>query len=296
MGLSSRRKGGTLAHRKPVVTKKPGCDEKRVTIGRGAPKRNLRDRIVAFLEANAPMEFNPRFIAMKLKASYPAVRQSIQRELENPDSDIVRARRGWYRVAYTVDQLRTLKGEKRVGLHGLHFSGVCHNDPTRLFLVKNAPYRYKNMGIYSLSFHGRPVTIEVYKNSPTVSVWLKASQNPLSLEEFDKFCYFIYGWAEGKYLPEGGWIVKQYGFNLDMYGLDMTKSGYKTLTLSSFRKMWVQVYQKGKDMTRVEVHGVSDQLTEKDLMRVVSTFVGIVEGRQDLPPSLPMDKNDPAFG
>lgn len=242
------------------------------------------------------MEFSPRFIALKLKASYPAVRQAIQRELQDPDSNIVRARRGWYRAAYTVDHLRALKGERRVGLHGLQFSGKCHNDPTRLFLVKNAPYRYKNMGIYSLSFHGRPVTIEVYQNSPTVSVWLKATNNPLSLDEFDRFCYFIYGWAEGKYLPEGGWIVTQYGFSLDMYGLDMTKSGYKTMTLSKFRKMWVQVYQKGKDMTRLEVHGVSDQLTEKDLMRVVSTFVSIVEGRTETIPMPPPDWDDPAFG
>ena len=49
-----------------------------------------------------------------------------------------------------------------------------------------------------MEFNSRPVTIRVWKNSPTVLVWLKATKNPLDFDEFDKFVYFLYGWASGK--------------------------------------------------------------------------------------------------
>lgn len=260
-----------------------------------APKSSLRDRIEAYLESNAPYEFQPAFIALKLKASHEAVKKSIQRDMENPKSNIVRVRPGWYRIAYSIEHFGALAGESRVGLHGLQFSGKCPDDPTRLYLVQNSVRQYKNHGTYSLSFRGRPVTIEVFRRSPTVGVWLNATNSPLTLDEFDKFCYWVYGWAEGKGIAESSWVVKQFGLNFDKYKMDMTKSGFKRMTLSMFRRYWIQIYQKGLDMVRTEVHAVSDTLTPQDLMRVTHTFVRIIEGQPAYPPPAPPDKYDPSI-
>ena len=255
------------------------------------------EKVAAFLEANAPTEFQPKFISIKVRASHEAVKKAIQRDMENPKSNIVRVRPGWYRIAYSIEHFGALAGESRVGLHGLQFSGKVSLRPHQSYLVQNSTTRYKNHGTYSLAFRGRPVTIEVFKKSPTVSVWLNATNSPLTLDEFDKFVYWIYGWAEGKYIPENSWVVKQFGLNFDKFKMDMTKSGFKRMTLSMFRRYWIQIYQKGLDMVRTEVHAVSDTLTPTDLMRITHTFVGIIERSQEKkyePP--PPDKYDPSIG
>lgn len=270
--------------------------QKNVPRGVVAAKSSLMQKVEAFLEANAPVEFQPKFIAFKLKASHEAVKKAIQRDMENPKSNIVRIRPGWYRIAYSIEHFGALAGESRVGLHGLQFSGKCPDNPTRLYLVKNSVRQYKNHGTYSLAFRGRPVTIEVFSKSPTVAVWLNATNSPLTLDEFDKFCYWIYGWAEGRGIPENTWVVKQFGLNFDKYKMDMTKSGFKRMTLSMFRRYWIQIYQKGLDMVRTEVHGVSDTLTPTDLMRITHTFVDIIERGQKKYEPPPPDKYDPSIG
>ena len=172
-----------------------------------APKRDLRARVAAFLEAHAPEEFSPKFISSKLKGvSHEAVKKAIQRELKDPRSRIVRVREGWYRYAHSIDTFKAVSGAKKLGIHGIQIIGQCPSKDTRSFLWQNARLKIKGMGEYSMEFNGRPVTIRVYLGSPTVLVWLKASKNPLDFEEFDKFAYWLYGWASGK-VVETTWTV-----------------------------------------------------------------------------------------
>jgi len=255
----------------------PG-DKKNVPNSR-APKQDLRERVLAWLEANAPGEYQIKFIASKLKGvKYEAVKKCIQREMTNPKSRIVRVREGWYRIARTPEQLAGVAGAKRLGIHGIQIQGKCPDDPLRYALHQNAPFKNNSHGVYSFEFNARPVTITVYNRSPTVDVWLKATKNPLTFEEFSEFSYWLLGWAEGK-VRASTWFVKQWGWNIDFVRMSMTKSGYKQMTLRAFRDGWFQIYQKQHDLLRAEVHATPRDLALQDILRIFAEMRSAAEGR-----------------
>jgi hypothetical protein len=269
----------------------PG-DKKDVPNSSPAPKRNLRERVVAFFEANAPNEFQPKFVSLKLKAPYEAVKKCIQREVDNPKSKLVRTREGWYRVARTPEQLASVSGAKRLGIHGIQIQGKCPDEGIRYYLHQNSPFKDNNHGKYSFEFNGRPVTVDVYRRSPTVVVWLKATKNPLDFQEFNQFAYWLFGWAQGK-IFEHTWLVKMWGWSMDFVNMNMTKSGYKQMTLQAFRNAWFQMYQKQTDLLRVEVHITPRDLVLQDVMRIFAEMRSVAEGESYRPPS--EDRGDFAY-
>ena len=259
-------------------TKNTKGDKSHVPDTMRAPKRDLRARVAAFLEAHAPEEFSPKFISLKLKGvSHEAVKKAIQRELKDPRSRIVRVREGWYRYAHSIDTFKEVSGAKKLGIHGIQIKGLCPSEDTRSFLWQNASLKIKGMGEYSMEFNSRPVTIRVWKNSPTVLVWLKATKNPLDFDEFDKFVYFLYGWASGKVL-ETSWTVTEWGWNVDFVDMDMTKSGFKQLTLHAFRNAWFRMYQKKADLLRVEAHLTPKDASLQDVLRIFTQMMDIAKG------------------
>jgi hypothetical protein len=262
-------------------TKKRKRDKSHVPNTMSAPKRDLRARVAAFLEAHAPEEFSPKFISSKLKGvSHEAVKKAIQRELKDPRSRIVRTREGWYRYAHSIDTFRAVSGAKKLGIHGIQIIGQCPSKDTRSFLWQNATIKIKGMGEYSMEFNGRPVTIRTYLGSPTVLVWLKATKNPLDFEEFDKFAYWLYGWASGK-VVETTWTVTEWGWNVDFLNMDMTKSGFKTLTLHAFRNAWFRMYQKKADLLRIEAHLTPKDASLQDVLRIFTQMMDIAKGEAE---------------
>jgi hypothetical protein len=267
-------------------TRKPKRDKSHVPDTVSAPKRDLRARVSAFLEAHAPEEFSPKFISLKLKGvSHEAVKKAIQRELKDPRSRIVRAREGWYRYAHSIDTFKEVSGAKRLGIHGIQIKGVCPSKDTRSFLWQNAGLKIKSMGEYSMEFNARPVTVRVWQNSPTVLVWLKATKNPLDFEEFNQFCYFLYGWASGK-VSETSWTVTEWGWNVDFVDMDMTKSGFKVLTLHAFRNAWFRMYQKKADLLRIEAHLTPKDASLQDVLRIFTQMMDIAKGEGEYRPGV----------
>ncbi|MDD5323593.1 MAG: hypothetical protein PHD43_23910 [Methylococcales bacterium] len=267
-------------------TQTPKRDKSHVPHSMMAPKRDLRARVAAFLESNAPQEFTPKFISLKLKGvSHEAVKKAIQRELKDPRSRIVRVREGWYRYAHSIDTFKEVSGAKRLGIHGIQLKGLCPSKDTRYFLQQNADLKIKGMGEYSKEFNGRPITIRVYRESPTVLVWLKATKNPLDFEEFDKFAYWLYGWASGKVL-DTSWTVTEWGWNVDFVDMDMTKSGFKQLTLHAFRNAWFRMYQKKADLLRVEAHLTPKDASLQDVLRIFTQMMDIAKGEGEYRPGV----------
>ena len=259
-----------------------------------APKQDLRERVVAFLEANAPSEFQIKFISSKLKGvKYEAVKKCIQREMDNPKSQIVRVREGWYRIARTPEQLANVATAKRLGIHGIQIQGKCPDDPLRYDLYQNAPFKNNNHGVYSYEFNSRAITITVYRRSHTIDVWLKATKNPLDFQEFNEFGYFLLGWSQGK-VGEPTWQVKQWGWNMDFVNLDMTKSGFKKMSLKTFTNAWFQIYQKQMDLLRVEIHWTPRELALQDVMRVFAGMHSLAEGTEQ-PYQAPKDEGGIAY-
>jgi len=253
-------------------------DRNNVPVSR-APRKDLRERIEAFLEANAPSEFQLVIIAQHMKGfSYEAVNKCVQRSLIDAKSKIVKVREGWYRAARTPEMMSKVATAKRLGIHGIAISGKCPDDPTRSRLLRDSNIKINHNGQYSYEFSGHPVTITLYPHSPTILVQLEATNNPLSFEEFSGFCFWLFGWGAREKILDHTWQIKQWGWNLDFINLDMTKSGFKRITLKAFRNDWFQIYQKQKDVLRVEAHMNPQDLALVDLQRLVDTMLSATNG------------------
>jgi hypothetical protein len=249
-------------------------DRNNVPLAR-APRKDLRERIEAFLEANPDGEFNLSTIAQHMDgASKEAVKKSIQRALLDPKSKIVKVHSGWYRTARTPEMMSKVSTAKRLGIHGIEIAGKCPDDPTRSRLLRDSEFKINHNGQYSFEFLGHPITITLYPHSPTILVQLQASNNPLSFEEFNGFCFWLFGWGARERILDHTWQVKQWGWNIDFVNLDMTKSGFKRITLKAFRNDWFQIYQKHKDVLRVEAHMNPKDLGLTDLQRLVNVMLG----------------------
>ena len=269
-------------------------DRNNVPVSR-APRKDLRERIEAFLEANAPSEFQLVIIAQHMKGfSYEAVNKCVQRSLTDAKSKIVKVREGWYRAARTPEMLSKIATAKRVGIHGIEITGKCPDDPTRSRLLRNSEFKINHNGQYSFEFLSRHITITLYPKSPTILVQLQATNNPLSFEEFNGFCFWLFGWGANERILEHTWEVKQWGWNLDLVNLDMTKSGFRKFTLKAFRNDWFQIYQKQKDVLRVEAHMNPRDLGLTDLQRLVDLMMGAVNGNGNYQ-APPEDRRDFAY-
>jgi len=119
---------------------------------------------------------------------------------------------------------------------------------------------------------------------------MNTSKNPLSFDEFDKFCY----WLEGKFgawVPTHAWTVVQLGINVDLH--EMHLDGIKSLKLTNWRNAWFQMYQKGQDLVRVESH-MMPNLEMKDALAVMRSFVTSVEQSASYIPGC-VDKGDYSY-
>jgi hypothetical protein len=227
-------------------------------------------------------------------ATYEAVKKSIQRALEDPRSKIVKVHEGWYRTGRTPEIMSKIASAKRLGIHGIEISGKCPDDPTRSRLLRNSECKINHNGQYSFEFLGRPVTITLYPKSPTILVQLQSTSNPLTFEEFNGFCFWLFGWGANEKILDHTWQVKQWGWNIDFVNLDMTKSGFKRITLKAFRNDWFQIYQKHKDVLRVEAHMNPQDLCLTDLQRLVSIMLSATNNNGEYRPP-PEDKEGFAY-
>lgn len=277
----SRNKSGDKC---PCGTKRR--DTKNVPHSRGAPKRNLRERVIGYLEANSPMELTPKTISSRLRgASHEAVKKTIQRELLTSLPRIVLCRKGWYRSALNMDRLRCLETAKHIGLHGIKLEGKCPPGNTGYSFASVSNRKYRKRGIYSDSFNGRVVTITVHEGG-LVEVWLRASKNPLGFDEFDHFCYWVYGMFSGSVL-EHSWKLSQLGINVDTHVMDL--DGLQRLSLKNWRNAWFQIYQKEKGLLRQEVHIMPDMKLQ-DALTIMHGFIKAYNDTQYSPP--PDDQGD----
>lgn len=98
-----------------------------------------------------------------------------------------------------------------------------------------------------------------------VEVFLSASNAPLSFPEFESFCF----WLDGKFanvIFTEQWMVRQLDINIDF--VRKTLDGLTSLSLKAWHNAWARIYQKEKDMIRIEVGMVPDQPLEDVRLQV----------------------------
>jgi hypothetical protein len=111
----------------------------------------------------------------------------------------------------------------------------------------------KNKAIFThTDWDGRPVTIQVHPDKTVLlEVFLATSERPLHLLEVHGF---LTAWLLGAFgIPQEFWTVKQADWNIDVRGTIKSDLGVVGLSVASFTKVILKVYQKSEDLVRTEV-------------------------------------------
>lgn len=231
----------------------------------------------------------PKTIATYLNLNHSTVRKTLLRMLAEKDSPLISERRGWYRHKMDIDTIAKIGSSKRIELHGIKVQGTCLDKNVGYSFAQAARQQYRKRGTYKEVFEGRIVTITIHKMG-LVEVWIKASPNPLSFPEFDRFQAWLRGLLS--FVRPSSWSMIQLGVNVDVRGLSLV--GLKSISLSVFRNAWFQIYQKGEDTVRFETH----LTTNLNLNEAISIMRQLVETRPPMGdpiylPSCP-NQDDPA--
>jgi hypothetical protein len=252
---------------------------------------SLRDRIVSLLEANDPIEMQPKLIATRLRVSHGAVKKAIQRELKSGRPRITSTvSGGWYRATRNIDRIKALGAATRIELHGIKLEAMCLSANGGHSLGTQSPWQYRKRGIFKETFEGRVVTIIVHDMN-LVEVFIETSKIPMDFILFENFCFWLFGKMDGIVL-ESAWKVVQLGINADAHGLEMVDN--KRLSLREWRNAWFAMYQKEKDVVRFETHIMPD-LNLHDCLAVMGQFVDWTEKVRKAapPPAQPEEKYIP---
>lgn len=216
----------------------------------------VEDEILEFL-ASRDEEQSPYSIAFAINRSYGYTRNVLSKMAK--EGKVIRTRRGWYvhRDAIFLKPNLTMRPLKLHGLKIMTKRGQGHpaaTFPTQGDILMGANYtlhrhRINHSLVYDEVWRGRKITV-TYHPEHTLIVDLRCSDNPIGFNEFSGFI----GWLEGRFpqIPLGAWQVLQAGFNWDIIGMRL--DGIESVTMNYLQEVWYRLYNKGKDMLRVEVH------------------------------------------
>ena len=211
-------------------------------------------RILKFLETKNEAQ-NVYTIAHAINRSYGYTRHVISKMAK--EGQVIRIRRGWYvhkDAAFLKDTIFTMRPLKLHGLkiitkrmQGLPF--ITITDIVKGANVDLHRHRINHAIIYNEIWRDRLITV-TYHPEHTLIIDLRSSENPLSFNDFDAFT----GWLEGRFpsIPLGRWKVLQAGFNWDIIGMRL--DGVESITMNILKDVWYRLYNKGRDILRVEVH------------------------------------------
>jgi hypothetical protein len=264
----------------------------------------VRNRILRFLTLDPSLDYQPKLIALRIKRHHEAVRKALARMLDEEIPPIVQTHRGWYRIAWGIDELKNLENEIRVGLHGLKLQAYlpehrdADNTPLSLSPQKFKEYR-KRLSFKDFNFMGYPVTVTVHQTG-LVEVFLNSSNNPIGFLDFEKFKFFLQG-RFSSVIDWNDWDVVQWGLNADIN--NMRIEGAKSVKLQVFRDAWFQLYQKREDVVRAEVHSTKS-IQAEDIYKWFRTLTDCANGKPLPAPPAPEQEYtatksydyDPSYG
>lgn len=235
------------------------------------------ERVREFYLDHSPESYFPRHVAKVLKVKSNTVAQACRRLVK--DGDLEREHYGLYRTTQ-MDVVRGIPW-KRLKMHGIKIEfrdkkGVAPPflwDASTMTKTLLAHYDHhihpSNKGLTTTKyFEGRKVTITIHSRVKLIEVFIKAkkSEEALTLLEFYGFCSFVQGLFP--IIPLDLWRVRQLGWNIDIHPLRLEM--VKSVSLQVLKNVWLELYQKEKDLVRVGLHGVYEAPFDK--------VMGLVKG------------------
>jgi len=118
----------------------------------------------------------------------------------------------------------------------------------------------------------RRLTITLHKE--LIEVFINCSNNPLDYNDFARLEGYL--WGLFPHIALNDWMVIQFGLNVDYYGFKL--DGIKSMKLQLFKNMWFQIYQKEKELIRIEAHGTVKNITFEQCLNLITRVALMVEG------------------
>ena len=235
---------------------------------------SLGERIVLFLRAKAPDEYNAKMIAAILKLNYSSVRKELSRLLKEEPSEIVREHRGFYRATTDLGIMRRQLLGKPVLFHGIELYGQILNKDTKLFFeaISGDKKRYRKRTFMNWNFEGRNVSV-TYFDSGVIQIWLNTSDEKDALDylAWGRFRAFLEGRFPGEFV--GDFYLKQVDTHCDMREFQVRD--FKGMRLKVFDNAWMHMYQKTQDILRLEVSMVPRELKFSEACEIIKTLVQV---------------------
>lgn len=252
--------------------------------------RSLGERILHFLRAKAPDEFNSKAIAYALKANESSVRKELSRLLKRDTPVMVKDHRGFYRAKLELPEIRKRLLGKPILLHGIKVEGRCLNPNTKLLFeaISTSKKHYRKRDYYTWAWEGRSVSTTLHQ-SGFVELWLNTSSNPVDYLAFGRFR----SWLEGR-IPEyiGDWELVQVDISVDSREFNVTD--FKGMRFKVFDNAWLHLYQKTEDILRIEVSMTPRELKFFEAVDMMKALVQIpIDGTYQ---KTDTDRWDTSFG
>lgn len=124
----------------------------------------------------------------------------------------------------------------------------------------------------NLEYENRKITLTLHEKAGVLMVASMSTNNPYTLEEFRRFI----AWLSGRFplIPTGQWTIKQIALNWDTKSLRL--EGLTAISLQAFENIWIQLYQKTKDMVRIESH-LTTTITLQEALEIMLDLNDIID-------------------
>ena len=236
-------------------------------------------RVREFYLEHSPESYQPSLVAKVLKVKANTVAQSCRRLVK--DGDLERELYGFYRTTQ-MDVVRGIPW-KRLKMHGIKIEfrdkeGKAPSflwDPSRMTKSilghwDHHIHRTNRSLVTHQDFEGRKVTISIHSRVKLIEVFVQAkgAEEAMTLLEFYGFCSYVQGLFP--IIPLELWRVRQLAWNLDIHPLRIEL--VKSMSLQILKNVWMELYQKEKDLVRVGLHGTYEAPFDK-VMELAKTML-----------------------
>ena len=242
----------------------------------------IKLKVLEYINNNADLQMQPKTIARDLKLKHNTVKVICYRL--HKEGEILKTVNGFYQSKKITVKPNNARYHE-LKLHRIHIITDDLNENETLkgdgvpicnpkIETMTHRHRINHAIVEEREFNGRWFTFtHHYQKSNKIEIRSKLTDNPMSYHDFRYFTAFLSGLYP--YIPLSKYKIVEIEFNIDIrvFGLDDKNA---TLNLKLFENAWLKMYQKTKDMIRIETY-VHDRIDMATALNILYKFVETVD-------------------
>ena len=232
-------------------------------------------RILRVLENN-PRPLSPKEISKYTKLSIGTVKPYLRQMVV--EDEIIQHDKGLYlSTSHRVQESGAIT--EPLTTHGIKIEHRYNPKKAPPFLRAAIPvtfethlHRINHSLTTNLVFDNRKIRITLHEKAGLIEVFVNNTNSPYTLEDFRMWV----AWLNGKFemIPTGAWIIRQIGFNWDTSRIRL--EGIKGISLQKFENIWIQLYQKTKNLVRIESH-LTTEISLQEALEIMFDLADIMD-------------------